>query len=268
MKHSNVKEFHIRKIVKYFCEGNTASSTAVLTGMNRKTINRFYMIFRILIKEEQEQLFYRKFDRPITQLDRGCEVRITKVNINKKDYYFSLCYMGEGSAWSNYFSPAFEKMVSDFNSLQRGASDYNLLLRECEWRFGCSVEYLETDLNEKMFKSGHFLECNLQRLEKACISDPLAPSDLPVIENKKESKIMYQQLLQSKFKKVRKSDLEYVSGKIFKNMSYEEAQVLVEKLSEQQVTEFVKDWRKEVEREVNKGIAEYRKKTSKNAGLD
>lgn len=68
-------------------------------------------------------------------------------------------------------------------------------------------------------------------------------------------------LLMGRFSGVRKDGLAQLAKSLLLNATtQEEAQALVEKLSEQQVTEFVKDWRKEVDAEVNKGIDTYKKR--------
>ncbi len=68
-------------------------------------------------------------------------------------------------------------------------------------------------------------------------------------------------LLMGRFSGVRKDGLAQLAKSLLLNATTEEeAQALVEKLSEQQVTDFVKDWRKEVDAEVNKGIDTYKKK--------
>lgn len=68
-------------------------------------------------------------------------------------------------------------------------------------------------------------------------------------------------LLTNKFSGVRKDGLAQLAKSLLLNVTTEEeAQALVDKLTDQQVTEFVKDWRKEVDAEVNKGIDTYKKK--------
>lgn len=68
-------------------------------------------------------------------------------------------------------------------------------------------------------------------------------------------------LLTGRFSGVRKDGLAQLAKSLLLQVTTEdEAQALVEKLSEQQVTEFVKEWRKEVDSEVNKGIDTYKKK--------
>lgn len=68
-------------------------------------------------------------------------------------------------------------------------------------------------------------------------------------------------LLTGRFSGVRKDGLAQLAKSLLLQVTTEEeAQALVDRLSEQQVTEFVKDWRKEVDSEVNKGIDTYKKK--------
>ncbi|MGL5719726.1 MAG: IS1595 family transposase, partial [Alphaproteobacteria bacterium] len=44
-----LSEYKIKKIMRYFYEDITASKTAVLLGINRNTINRYYGLFRLKI---------------------------------------------------------------------------------------------------------------------------------------------------------------------------------------------------------------------------
>lgn len=44
-----LSEYKIKKIMRFFCEDITASKTAILTGINRNTINRYFNIFRLKI---------------------------------------------------------------------------------------------------------------------------------------------------------------------------------------------------------------------------
>lgn len=70
-------------------------------------------------------------------------------------------------------------------------------------------------------------------------------------------------LLNAKFlgSGVRKDGLAQMAKSLLLNVTTEEeAQALVEKLTETQVTDFVKDWRAEVDREVAGGIETYKKK--------
>ena len=41
-----LSEHKIKKIMRYFCEDITASKTAILLGINRNTINRYFNLFR------------------------------------------------------------------------------------------------------------------------------------------------------------------------------------------------------------------------------
>ena len=62
-------------------------------------------------------------------------------------------------------------------------------------------------------------------------------------------------LLTAKFSGVRKDGLaQLAKSLVYTVTTEEEALALVEKLTDQQVTEFVKDWRKEVDAEVSRGV--------------
>ena len=59
MRYSRLSRYKIKKIIKYFSEGITASSAAKILKLNRKTVNSYYNEFRRLILEhslrEQEK---------------------------------------------------------------------------------------------------------------------------------------------------------------------------------------------------------------------
>lgn len=68
-------------------------------------------------------------------------------------------------------------------------------------------------------------------------------------------------LLTAKFSGVRKDGLAQLARVLMlQATTEEEGQALVDKISDSQATEFVKDWRKEVDAEVNKGIDTFKKK--------
>ncbi|MGX9985836.1 hypothetical protein [Soonwooa purpurea] len=71
------------------------------------------------------------------------------------------------------------------------------------------------------------------------------------------------ELLNAKYlgKGVRKDGLEQLAASLCITVTTdEEAQALVDKLTDEQVTEFVKDWRKGVDGEVTKGVETYKSK--------
>jgi len=48
-----ISTYKLKKVVQHFSLDIEASKTAILIGVNRKTVNRFYMIFRLLIYEQR-----------------------------------------------------------------------------------------------------------------------------------------------------------------------------------------------------------------------
>lgn len=57
LKHGKISEYKIKKIMTHFCVDITADKTAILLGMNRKTVNRFYQMFREAIYIHQMEKF-------------------------------------------------------------------------------------------------------------------------------------------------------------------------------------------------------------------
>lgn len=46
LKNSHISESVFRRVLKEFCLDNTASETSVRIGIQRKTVNRLFMLFR------------------------------------------------------------------------------------------------------------------------------------------------------------------------------------------------------------------------------
>ena len=58
--YSKVSNYELKKIIKHFCVDIHAANTADLLGYNRKTINRYYHIFRECIYEHRMNMFEEK----------------------------------------------------------------------------------------------------------------------------------------------------------------------------------------------------------------
>lgn len=54
---AKISDYRIKKIIKHFCHDITADKTAGLPGMNRNTINHWYLIFRKAIHAWQHKEF-------------------------------------------------------------------------------------------------------------------------------------------------------------------------------------------------------------------
>lgn len=55
MKNSNLSSYKVKKIIKYFCADIDATKASLLLGFNRKTINRYYFIYRKCIYTHQRE---------------------------------------------------------------------------------------------------------------------------------------------------------------------------------------------------------------------
>ena len=53
IKHSKLTSYKLKKIIIHFCTDIDATKTALLTGINRNTVNRYYTIFREAIYLDQ-----------------------------------------------------------------------------------------------------------------------------------------------------------------------------------------------------------------------
>ncbi len=56
---AKLSDYKLKKIIQHFCLDLTADTTAYLTGINRNTINRWYLTFRKAIYAWQHKEFER-----------------------------------------------------------------------------------------------------------------------------------------------------------------------------------------------------------------
>ena len=52
----SLSDYKIKKIMRFFCEDITASKTAILLGINRNTINRYFNLFRQKITAQRNDM--------------------------------------------------------------------------------------------------------------------------------------------------------------------------------------------------------------------
>jgi hypothetical protein len=57
LKHARISPYQVKKIIKHFCYDITASKVAGLLGINRNTINHWYLRFRTVIYAQQQKEF-------------------------------------------------------------------------------------------------------------------------------------------------------------------------------------------------------------------
>ena len=58
--YSKITVYELKKIIKHFCVDIDATKTSELLGYNRKTINRYFRIFRIAIYMNRIDAFKEK----------------------------------------------------------------------------------------------------------------------------------------------------------------------------------------------------------------
>ncbi len=58
--YSKISVYELKKIIKHFCVDIDATKTSELLGYNRKTINRYYLLFRQIIYIQRLSLFQEK----------------------------------------------------------------------------------------------------------------------------------------------------------------------------------------------------------------
>ena len=59
VKTAKLSDYRLKKIIRHFCLDILADKTATLTGINRNTINRWYLVFRKAIYAWQHKEFVR-----------------------------------------------------------------------------------------------------------------------------------------------------------------------------------------------------------------
>lgn len=59
IKSAKLSDFKIKKLVWYFCIDIDATKTSLIVGINRNTVNRYFILFRSLIYDHQQQEFNR-----------------------------------------------------------------------------------------------------------------------------------------------------------------------------------------------------------------
>jgi len=69
IKSGRIRYYKVKKIITHFCVDIDAQHTAVLVGVNRKTVNRYYFLFRYAIYEKQMHDFKKFFG--IVELDEA-----------------------------------------------------------------------------------------------------------------------------------------------------------------------------------------------------
>ena len=57
LKYSKISKYKLKKVIKCFCIDIDATKTSLLLGFNRKTINRYFNIFREAIYQHQIEQF-------------------------------------------------------------------------------------------------------------------------------------------------------------------------------------------------------------------
>lgn len=55
IKYSKISDYQLKKIIKCFCSDIDATKTSEILEFNRKTINRYFRIFREVISEKQQE---------------------------------------------------------------------------------------------------------------------------------------------------------------------------------------------------------------------
>ncbi|MBQ3944829.1 MAG: hypothetical protein II670_04370 [Alphaproteobacteria bacterium] len=61
MKYRRLSKYKVKKIMMYFCEALTASTTAKILRINRNTINAYFNEFRVKILENSIKEHSKEF---------------------------------------------------------------------------------------------------------------------------------------------------------------------------------------------------------------
>lgn len=209
-----ISTFTLKKIIKHFCVDIEAAKTALLLGINRNTINHWYLIFRTAIYAHQIKEFKKIFDeaevdesyfgarrirgfhgklkrgrgtmkqpvfgifkrngRVYTEIVPNCKKAILQPIIRGKIDYSTIIYSDKWRGYdglvevgynkhfrvhhgSNEFSKGdgihingienfwsfTKRRLAKFNGVKK---NFELHLKECEWRYGRESDTLEKEL--------------------------------------------------------------------------------------------------------------------------
>jgi transposase-like protein len=180
VRYSKLSDYKIKKIVLFFCADVEASKASILLGLNRKTVNRYYGIFREHIYRHQisrynELIFNGKLNRTYFTLSRSNarnESRkpanntqkpsvIGVFEMNKRIYTrilpddqkmnpngLSTTSSGQIKSLESFWSFTMRKLKK-FTDLRKYA---DLYLKECEWRWQRTNKELEQELSKMLLK--------------------------------------------------------------------------------------------------------------------
>src|SRR3990167_1753615 len=154
LNRAKISNYKIEKILKHFCVDIIASKTAALVSMNRNTINHWYMVFRKAIYAHQMKEFEKIIGEAevdesyfVARRKRGFDGLVDVGNdkhfrVNHGENEFS---KGSGihiNGIENFWSFT-KRRLSKFNGVK---VNFELHLKECEWRYGRDFTLLETEL--------------------------------------------------------------------------------------------------------------------------
>jgi transposase len=63
IKYSKISNYQLKKIIKHFCVDIDATRTSKLIGLNRETINRYFLLFREAIYQNQKEISEKLFGK-------------------------------------------------------------------------------------------------------------------------------------------------------------------------------------------------------------
>jgi transposase-like protein len=222
---AKISKYNLKKIIKHFCVDIPSSKTAILTKINRNTINRYYNIFRKIIYSKQvkdlekifgkaeldESYFGAKRGRGISEkLKRGRGTlkqpvfgifersgRVyTEIVPDCKKYTLQAIILGKieketviySDGWRGYnglvdvgydkhyrvnhnkefskgngvhingiesFWSFCKRRMTKFNGVK---NNFELHLKECEWRWKRNGDNLEKELTKQVLKITQFIK--------------------------------------------------------------------------------------------------------------
>ncbi|WP_332029088.1 hypothetical protein [Kaistella sp.] len=174
MRYSNLSDIQIEQIIEKFVSGNSASEAAISLKRNRKTINRFYSLFRDLIYDYQRIIFENItglimntvqssqygfiFHKVSKQFERSRYVILCESYSVQNSHIYGEVFSFDSLHTSKPFGEArlFIQIVKEFAIKQNGIQNKLRHLKECEWRYGKNEKQLAEELKNLMYKAGHF----------------------------------------------------------------------------------------------------------------
>jgi len=175
LKNSKLSSYKIKRLIKCFCLDLTSQQCSEFLGLNRNTVNRYYLIFRKAIYKHQKakQVGFLENKDLNCLLELQPQISLHKIVLNK---WVLVIYERENTIFTHVtkkeslikniktkpsiinnlhrFWGFSKQRLNKFNGVQ---SYFKLHIKECEWRWKKSLKNMEKELKKLLLISISFL---------------------------------------------------------------------------------------------------------------